>query len=257
MRVAAIYDIHGNLPALEAVLTEIEQDGVDLIVVGGDVAAGPMPGATIDRLMSLGPRARFVRGNADREMVAAWDRQAGSPDLGTASPLERISAWAAGHLTRAQRDFLASFDEQVVITINGLGTVRFCHGSPRGDEEVITVATPGTRLRAILTGVTDDVVVCGHTHMQFDRWQHGTRVVNAGSVGMPYEGVPGAYWVVLGPGVEFRRTPYDAERAAEQIRATGFPGVEEFVRGNILAPPFPIEAVTVFEGRSGTASAGG
>jgi len=256
MRVAAIYDIHGNLPALEAVLTEIEQAGVDLIVVGGDVAAGPMPGATIDRLLALGPRARFVRGNADREMVAAWDRRGGGRDPGTASPLEHTAAWAAERLTRAQRDFLASFEEQVVIKIEGLGTVRFCHGSPRGDEEIITVATPGTRLRAILTGVGEDVVVCGHTHMQFERWQHGTHVVNAGSVGMPYEGVPGAYWVILGPRVEFRRTPYDAERAAAQIRATGFPGVEEFVRGNILAPPFPIEAVTVFEGRSGTAPAG-
>lgn len=249
MRVAAIYDIHGNLPALEEVLTEIDQIGVDLIVVGGDVAAGPMPGETIDRLLALGPRARFVRGNADREMVAAWDRRAGGTDPGAATPQERITGWAAGRLTRAQRDALASFAEQVVVEVDGLGTVRFCHGSPRGDEEILTVATPGVRLRAVLAGVAEDVVVCGHTHVQFDRWLHGTRVVNAGSVGMPYEGVPGAYWALLGPDVEFRRTPYDVVHAAEQVRARGFPDAEEFARG-FLAPRFPGEAIAIFEGWS-------
>ena len=95
--------------------------------------------------------------------------------------------------------------------------------------------------------MTEPVVVCGHTHVQFDREAAGKRLVNAGSVGMPYEARPGAYWALLGPDVELRRADYDLEAAAEAIRATGFPAAAELAAENVLRVPSAEEATKQFE----------
>ena len=245
MRIAAIYDIHGNLPALEAVLREIERERPDLIVVGGDVAAGPMPRPTIERLMALGPQAHFVRGNADREMVAAFDGQ--PPDPGLPQAAKDQIAWSVGQLDRAHRDFLAGFTPPATFPVEGLGDAVFCHGSPRDEDEIITAATTDERLGRILAAVSQALVVCGHTHMQFDRRLGDTRVVNAGSVGMPY-GEPGAFWVLLGPTVSLRRTEYDLEDAAERIRAGGYPWADDFAENNMRHPASADEVAALFEG---------
>lgn len=239
-RVAAIYDIHGNLPALNEVLAEIERDNVDLIVVGGDVAAGPMPEAVIDRLRSLRDRALFVRGNADRMMVAAYDEAAvpGAPPA---------VDWGAAQLSSADRDFLASFRENVVVDITGIGAVRFCHGSPRSDEEILTSLTSDSRLAPILSDVVELIVVCGHTHIQFDRAFERWRVVNAGSVGMPYEVPTGARWLRIGPAIEHRITRYDIDLAAGVIRASGYPDVEGWIDSYLRNPTPATEASAFFE----------
>lgn len=245
MRVAALYDIHGNVAALDAVLAELERELPDGIVVGGDVASGPFPSATLERLMQLSERAHFVRGNADREVVAAYDgRIAFDPE--EENPARRGGAWAAQRITRARRDFVATFCERVVLDVDGLGRTLFCHGSPRSDEEMITTLTPESSLRRMLAGVEERVVVCGHTHMQFERVVAGVRVVNAGSVGMAYEGRPGAFWALLGPGVELRRTDYDVERAAEEVRVAGFYDAT-FADEILLHPPGPDEVAQYFE----------
>lgn len=245
MRVAAIYDIHGNLPALEAVLAEIAREDPDLIVVGGDVAAGPLPRQTIERLMALRPRAHFVRGNADREMIAVFDGQGPDPRLPQAAR-DQV-AWATGQLERAHRDFLASFTPPAAFPIDGIGDALFCHGSPRDEDEIITAITSDERLARIIAAVAQPLVVCGHTHMQFDRRSGGARVVNAGSVGMPY-GEPGAYWAMLGPDILLRRTEYDLDAAAERIRAGGSPWAESFIVGNLRQPAAAAEAAALFEG---------
>jgi putative phosphoesterase len=236
MRIAALYDIHGNLPALEAVLAEVEAEAPDTIVIGGDVAPGPLVGETLARLQELRPR--FVMGNGDRETVAACDG---------AEPQGPGTAWAAGRLTRAQRDALAAFEPVV-----RLGGVLFCHGSPRSDTEMITTLTPDERLAPMVAGVEEDVVVCGHTHRQFDRRAHGKRLVNAGSVGMPYEGAVGAFWLMLGPDVKLRRTDYDVAAAAARLRASGFPDLDEvMLRESLLAPADPDEVAALFERQAG------
>ena len=189
-RVAAIYDIHGNLPALEAVLADLESVNPDLIVVGGDVVAGPMPAEVLSYLAALGESVCFVRGNADREVVAAYDDRRHADAIDVTDPAERVAAYAASKIDRVHRDLLASFAEHLVVEVEGVGQVLFCHGSPRSDEEIVTAATSDGRLREILAGVDQDLVVCGHTHAQFDRHIGGQRVINAGSVGMPYEGKP-------------------------------------------------------------------
>ena len=228
MRVAALYDIHGNLPALEAVLPEVAEIGADVLLVGGDVAAGPFPRETLERLTERGDRVRFIRGNADRALL---EKGTGGP---APSPWPERQEWASAQLTNAQRQLFVDLSQTAVLEVDGLGEVLFCHGSPRSDEEIVTRATSPERLSEILAGVEQRIVVCGHTHVQFDRIVGGIRLVNAGSVGMPYEDEPGAYWALLGPDVELRRTEYDLESAAAAIRATGFPGADEFaaVRGN-------------------------
>lgn len=240
-RVAALYDIHGNLPALEAVLSEIEREGIDCIVVGGDVAAGPMPIEVIDVLRSLGQRARFVRGNADRLMVSAFDalQSGGNPST---SP-----EWAATQLSQADRDFLASFRENVVLDVEGLGPMRFCHGSPRSDEEILTSLTSGTRLAPILRDVREATVICGHTHIQFDRTFERWRVLNAGSVGMPYEVPPGARWLRLGPGIEHRTTTFDIDAAARVLETSKHPDMPDWINSYLRNPTPAAEASAFFE----------
>jgi len=236
VRVAAISDIHGNLPALEAVLAEVERGKPDLIVVCGDVASGPMPAETIDLLRRL-DRARFVSGNADRGLIEEFD---GNPPPEMPGP---FAGWCAKQITHEQRDFLASFESTVTIDgVDGLGRVVFCHATPLNDTDVMTVETPLARMRVLLGGAAADVVVCGHTHMQFDRTVDRIRVVNAGSVGMPY-GEPGAYWAWLGPGLKMRKTDYDREGAVERIRAKGWDGAEQFAAQNVLRVPSIEEAM--------------
>lgn len=236
MPIALLSDVHGNLPALQAVLAELEAVDHDLIVVTGDHAAGPLPGETLDLLMSLGDRARFLRGNADREMV--------EPPADGMSP---VAGWAFDRLAEEQRDFLRRLPETLVLDVGGLGPTFFCHGSPRTDEEILTAETPEWRLRDAVSAVRERTVTCGHTHMQFDRTVDGVQIVNPGSVGLPYEGRPGAYWAVLGPDIEFRRTEYDFERAASLVRAAGYPDADEFVAEYILASTPRAEAIGFFE----------
>jgi predicted phosphodiesterase len=238
VRVAALFDVHGNLPALEAVLAEVETVQPDALLIGGDVAAGPMPAETLALLLSHG-RATLIRGNGDRAMLEPPDESEES--------WVRAQRWASFQLTHEQRSFLAALPQTAAFDVDRLGRVLFCHGSPRSDEEIVTRVTSEERLRAILAGVEERIVVCGHTHVQFDRVAGGIRVVNAGSVGMPYEGRPGAYWALLGPDVELRRTEYDLENAAQRVRESGFPGADEFVDENILASADPDEASEYFE----------
>ena len=226
VRVAALYDVHGNLPALEAVLGDERLVEADLVVSGGDVAAGPFPRECVERLAALDDRVVFVRGNADREL-GGW-------------PAERLG----DDVLQALREWPTS----VEIEVEGLGDVVFCHGSPRSDDEILTAITPDDVVRDACGAAP--LVVGGHTHVQLDRIVGDTRLVNAGSVGCPYEGRRGAFWALLGPGVRLLSTAYDAERAAEAIRATGYDNADELT-GWLLTSPAPEEATAFFESRRG------
>jgi putative phosphoesterase len=239
VRVAALNDVHGNLPALQAVLADVEREHVGLIVFGGDVAAGPLPAETIEALMALQRPTRFVRGNADRELVEMFD--------GLREPDERglVEAWTISQLDRRHRDFLDSFEPTVAV-----GDVLYCHATPHSDEPIFTKVTSDERVRALVGKIGQRVVVCGHTHMQFDRSVHGIRVVNAGSVGLPY-GTTDACWALTdGVEVELRRTPYDREAAAARLRLSGLSIADTLVAENILASPTEEEAIAFFEAQN-------
>jgi predicted phosphodiesterase len=243
MRVAALYDIHGNLPALHAVLEEIRQLGVDRIVVGGDVLPGPMPRETMARLLGLEIPTQFIYGNGDLAILAQL--QASHPSevtywgTGSSTPLPEpfgeLFRWTANEV-REYQDVLASWPLTTAIEIAGIGNVLFCHATPRNEVEIFTRVTPEERLAPVFAGVDASLVVCGHTHMQFDRTVGRLRIVNAGSVGMPFA-TTGADWLLLGPGIELRKTQYDLNATAEQFRRSGYPMVEEMAVRYILNPP--------------------
>jgi putative phosphoesterase len=243
LRVAAIYDIHSNLPALEAVLQDIGRAEVDRILVGGDVLRGPMPRETLAFLLGLEMPLQFIQGNGDR---AVLEEMAGTDEGDLPQPAREVVRWTARQLDPEHRRVLAGWPATLRMDIGGLGEVLFCHATPRNDTEVFTRLTSERRLLPIFAQLDVPVVVCGHTHMQFDRTIGSTRVVNAGSVGMPY-GEPVAHWLLLGPNnVELRRTAYDLQAAAERVRATNYPQAEDFAANNILQAPPEKEALEVF-----------
>jgi putative phosphoesterase len=242
MRIAALYDIHGNLRALEAVLEDMKTFAPDRVVIGGDMALGPMPRETVELLATLGDRAVYIRGNCDREMVAAL-----GGEFSHASPWGARTRWAAERCTIAQMRLLSSLPTTVTLEIDGMGDVLFCHGSPRRDDEILTKVSPHSRLRAAMIGSVRPRVVHGHTHVQYERSVAGTHWICPGSVGLPYESEPGARWATFGPGVTLRRTPYDVERTIADVRAARFPDAEEFIEKYLLAPSGPDEASAFFE----------
>ena len=242
MRVAAIYDIHANLPALESVLQEIDQAGVEYLVVGGDVLPGPMPRESIARLLDLDIPVRFIQGNGDREVL---ERMRGMETGSVPEQFRGMLRWVAQQLQPEDEALLAGWPATLTLEVSGLGEVLFCHATPRSDTEIFTRLTPEDRLMAIFEGIDAPLVVCGHTHMQFDRMIGRTRVVNAGSVGMPF-GEPGAYWLQLGPDVQLRRTSYDLAKAARLIRDTRYPQADDFAARYVLQPPKESEMLDVF-----------
>jgi predicted phosphodiesterase len=215
LRVAALYDVHGTRIALEAVLADIEREQPDAVIFGGDLFLGPQPAETANLVRTV--EASFVRGNCDRE-----------PDDWTRSKLdEEALAWSQGW--------------PLVVELDG---VLYCHASPKDDmRPILTDASPPERFDEALEGIDARLVIAGHTHMQFkrDRW------VNAGAVGWPYEDDVAAFWAIVSDDVEFRRTPYDVEQAAEEILASGWPDAEVFVAENIRAAPSRAEATAHFE----------
>ncbi|PWU23189.1 MAG: hypothetical protein C5B48_09055 [Candidatus Rokuibacteriota bacterium] len=219
MRVAALYDVHGNVHALEAVLAEVERERVDAIVFGGDIASGPFPRETLKLVRAVD--AVCIRGNADRR-DGAWG----------------MDQWVWERLDPGTGAWLESLPEHAV-----LDGVLFCHATPRSLTEIVTPAMSDDRLAEILDGVEQSLVVAGHTHIQQDRRVGRRRFVNPGSVGRPFEDEPGAYWGIVGDEVDLRRTEFDLEVTAAATRGSGHPRAEELARENVLAAPGREQAI--------------
>ena len=217
MRVAALYDVHGMPWALEAVLEEVDADA---IVFGGDYLYGPYPRETVARIRSLDAYA--VRGNCE-DLAEDWER---------------------AELADGDLEWLRSLP--LAVEVDG---VLYCHASPTSNTPITTALTPDDAVRETFVGV-DGTVVIGHTHHQFDRRVGDLRLVNAGSVGMPYEGEVAAFWALLEDGeVQFRRTPFDVERAVTATRRSAWPHAASFVAENLLAVPDRDEAIATLEAR--------
>ena len=272
-RVAVLSDVHGVVPALEAVLAEPDVRSADLIVLTGDLAAGPQPAETLDLLAGLGERALWISGNADRELV---EYRRGARD----SIPDPVGPWAAEQLREDQLDLLAALPDTVTVTVepppDGTGSgsgsesgsgsgscgvgggggggaekVLFCHATPRDDAETVLVDSPLERWREVFAEVPEDVrtVVCGHTHMPFVRLADGRLVVNPGSVGMPY-GRGGAHWALLdGAGAALRRTEFDVEAAVARVTSeSAYPDAAAWADYFLRARAGDAEALRVFGG---------
>lgn len=242
MKVAALYDVHGNLPALQAVLADPRCSSADAIVCGGDLVVGPYPAECLDVLEALGDRVRFLRGNCDREAVEL-------PDEGELGPAAR---WSNQMLGPERVSRVARWPLTVELDVPRLGTALFCHATPTSDRPILTRVTPEKEVARELGDVTADVVMCGHTHVQYDRRVGPVRLVNAGSVGMPYEGSPDARWAVLGEeDVELVSTPYDSVAALETLEKAGFPLFERWLVDTLRGEVSAEEATASFESRRG------
>jgi predicted phosphodiesterase len=235
MNVLALYDIHGNIDALEAVLADPRAAEPDVVLVGGDVVPGPFAVATLQRLAGLD--TRWVRGNGEREVAEAIDGPEPSPDdparFTAKLTLDEIGAEAARPLG----------DLPLTLEIDG---VLYCHATPRADDEMVTRISSADRYAAVLEGVTARTVVAGHTHQQHDVAVGAIRFLNAGSVGMPYEGDGAARWLWVADGEpELRRTEYDSLAAGRRMLGA-WPDARS-LNASLVEPVDPIEITRFFE----------
>jgi predicted phosphodiesterase len=239
-KVAVVSDVHTNVAALTAVLAEIATEDVDLLVSCGDLTWGSEPDETIALMRSLGDKALFVRGNGERAVleISGAGRIAESPR----------ETWVPARHSADSLEFVAAVPFSIVVEVTGLGPVRFCHGSPRSDHELVTPATSAERFAELCAGIDEEILVTGHTHLQFDRRVAGRRSINPGSVGLPYhDGEPGtAYWALLGPDVTLRQTRYDVTAAAAAGPRTGDPAAEKITE-LLMSPPSPAEIIAQTE----------
>jgi predicted phosphodiesterase len=236
--VLVLYDIHGNIDALEAVLADPRAAGADAVVVGGDTVPGPFAGAVLDRLESLTPPVHWVRGNGEREVAEAVGARRPEPeDLAAVT-----AAVTAAELGAGRAHMLGELP--LVQVVDG---ALYCHASPRRDDDMLTRLSPPERWGEALAGVTEPLVVAGHTHQQDDRAVGGVRFVNAGSVGLPYEGDGAARWLwVAGGRPELRRTAYDAVGAGQRMLAAGWPDTESLTAA-LIEPVEPMVVTRLFE----------
>jgi putative phosphoesterase len=209
MRVAALYDVHAMPWALEGVLRDVQEEGVDAVVFGGDFLCGPYPDETLELVQSV-EGAELLRGNCEREAELEWLREL-----------------------------------PVAVALDG---VLYCHSTPSDDMPIVTAETPVDALDELFADASEDTVVIGHTHHQFDRSASRVRVINAGSIGMPYEGEVAAFWALVENGEPlFRKTSFDVEAAVAALEASDWPGAAEFVAENLRVAVTREEAIAHFE----------
>jgi predicted phosphodiesterase len=236
--VLVLYDIHANVDALDAVLADPRAADPGVVVVGGDAVPGPFARETLDRLEALSVPVRWIRGNGERE-VAEMVGAPAPPDDDLAA---RTAAITAAELGDAQARSLG----ELPLTLE-LDGVLYCHASPRRDDEMLTRLSSEERWADALGGVDAGLVVAGHTHQQDDRVVGGVRFINAGSVGLPYEGDGAARWLWVADGVpDLRTTAYDAAGAGHRILAAGWPD-ERSVGAALVEPVEPIVVTKIFE----------
>ena len=194
---------------------------------------GPLQSECVERLRLLG--ATFLAGNCERDVLR---------------PTDDRDRWCTEQLDDGMRAFVAGWPGVVEREIDGLGRVVFCHATPRDDNEIVTASTPDDAVIEALGAVDADVVVAGHTHVQLDRAVAGApRFVNAGSVGLPYEGATGAFWTLVGPEIQLRRTSYDVEEAVRELERAGFPTFEEVFPESLRGLVSAESATAHFESR--------
>jgi len=240
LRILALYDIHGNADALAAVLADPRAAAPDAVVVGGDVVPGPFADATLALLGRLNMPVHWVRGNGEREVAAAV--RGAEPDEDDMA--RRCAVISAAELGAERSHELG----ELPLTLE-LDGVLFCHATPRSDERIMTRLSPAERFADELSGIDAALVVAGHTHQQDDRAVGDLRFLNAGSVGLPYEGDGAARWLWIADGKpELLSTAYDAAAAGRRMLDAGWPD-EQSVGAALVDPVEPMVITRIFEER--------
>jgi predicted phosphodiesterase len=215
-RLACLADVHANVAALEAVLQSEEFATADAVAFLGCVTTGPEPQAVLERTASLGIPTYFLAGNGERNVIELADGKVDEEWV--------VGSWILGQHKAKALATIRSWPKTLVASVEGLGDVRLCHGSPRSDIELFTPLTSAARIEDATKDVAQRVVAHGHTHLQYERTVESMRIIGSGSVGLPYTSGPfGARWAILGPDVELICTPYDIGHARRRVTASGYP----------------------------------
>jgi diadenosine tetraphosphatase ApaH/serine/threonine PP2A family protein phosphatase len=227
--VACLADVHGNTAALDAVLASEDFARADAVAFLGCTTTGPDPHGVLERCANLKVPVYHLAGNGERRVleIASGVR-----------PVEReVDEWLVAAHGADGLAAIGSWPGGLRVAHPQAGGLRLCHGSPRSDIELLTSLTTDDRLREATAGVAETVVVHGHTHVQYRRDAVAKVITGAGSVGLPYAAGPGARWVLISDRVRLIVTPYDVDRAAARIAATGYPG-DAYLK-TLLRPPSP------------------
>jgi putative phosphoesterase len=232
-KIAILADIHGNLPALEAVLAKIDAEGIERIVCLGDVATlGPQPREVIARVRALG--CPVVMGNTDAILLAL---QRDGSTMGNDWSNEAFDQWCANQLTDDDLAYLRAFQPTISLTLDGDVTLLCYHGSPRSYDDRITAETPDAALHEMLGAIPAHIYIGGHTHQQMLRRHRDALVLNPGTVGfvkdaiMPATPIRNPSWaeyavIACDDGqlnVSLRRVPFDLDALFAAFDASGIP----------------------------------
>ena len=231
--IAALYDIHGNLPALEATLLQLERRGITELIIGGDVIPGPLPNECLDCIKEFSGDLHLIKGNCEDMVLAVLENR---PLPKVPEEVRTNIEWTAANLKDRHIEWIQSWPATFSKSIKNIGTLLFCHATPISNTHIFTKDTPSEQLSFHFENINADIVVCGHTHMQFDRTIGNLRVINAGSVGMPF-GPPGAYYLTVTPELQLNRLEYDVEKAGRLIKKSKYPSAQSFAEKNVLHPP--------------------
>lgn len=240
--IAALYDIHGNLPALEAVASELNDLPIDRIIIGGDVLPGPMPLECLKLISSFRAPVDYITGNGELSVI---DASKGALSSKLPPNVQKAIQWNADLLSAGDIDALEQWPQTLSQMNTSAGDIFFCHATPLNPFDIFTKLTPESELLDMFEQVNEPTIICGHTHMQFERRIGSKRVINAGSVGMPF-GAPGADWLLIGDDFELKHTDYDLDLAAQVVSKTEYPDAREFAKNNILDPPTETHMLNIF-----------
>ncbi|MDC7123936.1 MAG: metallophosphoesterase family protein [Spirochaetales bacterium] len=242
-KIAAIYDLHANYAAIEAVLKEIEHIGVDLLLIGGDVISGPLPNESLDLLKRSGLPSEYILGNAESDVL---NNLSGQKINGLSARADEEAIWLTNVLSKENIECISNWQQRVSVESCNMGQILFCHGSPRSNQEVFTPSTTNTRLTEIFKNTAESIVVCGHTHMQFELKLDNLQIVNAGSVGMPF-GEMDACWLLIDEKFNFMHTKYDVNKASYLVKNSDYPYAESFIENNIVTTPEILDMLKIFD----------
>ena len=233
MKIAALFDIHGNLPALNSVLEELSQLNVDKIIIGGDIVSGPMPNETLETLFQIKDKIVWIGGNGDDDVLNAICNKPLNSNLSDNGRL--LTDWVANQLGERFIDFLKELPLLYDLVLPGYGSICFCHATPKSKEEIFTPITNEQSIKEIFENINYNIIICGHTHVQFQLMANSIKIMNAGSVGMPFGRNKGADWILITPDeILFKNTQYDYMKAEKILMKTNYPAIENFVEQYIV-----------------------
>jgi putative phosphoesterase len=241
MKIAVLADIHGNILALEKVLEDIRNQGINNYIILGDIImVGPDPAATLHLIRNLNPIA-WIKGNTDmwlEEFNGIEEKPGGFKE----KPYYEFYLYARKRLSSAEINFLAALPEKVSLNIGG-STILCVHGSPRSITDEMDNRITNEEMAQMMVGVKEEIVLCGHSHIPYLGIIKGKHVFNVGSVGRPLDGNISASYGLLDlhepgkPDLLLKRVNYPVHETIRMAKESGLPYIKIY-EYNLLTADF-------------------